>query len=322
MMLYAWLCREWTKAKAINTAFKSGLWHGLFLAIAAFSATLVIMMSLENRTRFFSAGTGSPGAAELYPSLAAAFIAGAIGFWRAWSVGKKPEKRRFFLSEDQEWADTVFSAVLLAAVLMYFILQAFKIPSGSMRKTFIEGDHLFVNKFIYGLRVPFTGKRILSFSSVERGDVIVFRFPSDDPKEVHCGSNQYGKDFIKRVVGIPGDEVEIRDGHVLINGKELVNEDYVQYLDKFRQPMSYKAEQLGRDKYQELWVSGRLDAELDDVLRDQFGPVRVPEGSYMAMGDNRDRSCDSRYWGPVEMRYIKGKAWFIYFPFSRMGKVR
>ena len=93
-------------------------------------------------------------------------IAAAVGFWRGLSRGAAPEGRRYFLSEDLEWAETVFSAVLLASVLMYFVVQAFKIPSGSMRNTLLEGDHLFVNKFIYGLRVPFTGKRVLALRQV------------------------------------------------------------------------------------------------------------------------------------------------------------
>ncbi|MBI5211478.1 MAG: signal peptidase I [Elusimicrobia bacterium] len=237
--------------------------------------------------------------------------------------GDKAEKRKYYLAEDWEWAETVFSAVILASVLMYCVVQAFKIPSGSMRNTFIEGDHLFVNKFIYGLRVPFSGKRVLALRGIRRGDIVVFRFPSDDPRELHCGSIQYGKDFIKRVVGIPGDTIEVADGQVKINGQSPV-EPYVNQdsRDPDRQPGSPKAKLLTREKYQELWQTHALDRALEGTMRDQFGPVTVPKGSFMVMGDNRDHSCDSRYWGPVELKYLKGRAWFIYWPPSRMGVAR
>ncbi|MBI5622481.1 MAG: signal peptidase I [Elusimicrobia bacterium] len=241
-------------------------------------------------------------------------------------TGDAVEKRTYYLEEDWEWSETVFSAVILASVLMYFVVQAFKIPSGSMRKTFMEGDHLFVNKFIYGLRVPFSGKRVLAFRKVDRGDILVFRFPSDDPRKQHCGSIQYGKDFIKRVIGLPGDKVEVINGVLKVNDRfpvePYVNMDPVE-RDPYRQPKAMNADALqAESRYQELWRTHDLDRALEGVLKDQFGPVTVPEGTYMMMGDNRDHSCDSRYWGPVETKYLKGKAWFIYWPPSRMGAVR
>lgn len=322
MGAYAWASRHWEKKNALNTAVKTGLWHGLFCAIAGFSITLVVVMSMETRIRFISVAADAFSASEVYPSLVVALAVGLLGFWRGYAGGREPSKRRYFLSEDTEWAETVFSAVLLAAVLMYFVVQAFKIPSGSMRLTLLEGDHLFVNKFIYGLRVPFSGKRVLPLRPVARGDIVVFRFPSDDPHALHCGSIQYNKDFIKRVVGLPGDTLEVRAGRIVLNGKEVVDEPFAQYLDSQRQPESVAAARLGRQRYQELWQGHALDRELQDVQRDFFGPVIVPPGSYFAMGDNRDRSCDGRYWGPVEQKYLKGKAWFIYWPPSRMKIVR
>jgi signal peptidase I len=206
---------------------------------------------------------------------------------------------------------------------MYFVIQAFKIPSGSMEKTLLIGDHLFVNKFIYGLRVPLSGKRVVPLRPVERGDVVVFRFPSDDPTELHCGSIQYGKDFIKRVIGLPGDSVQVLEGRVIINGKELKDESYAQYKDgPHRQPPSVAAAELSPQDYQQVWQSHSLDKALQDITKDYFGPVVVPPASFFVMGDNRDASCDSRYWGPVEAKYLKGKAWFIYWPPSRMTAVR
>jgi signal peptidase I len=317
----AWTGKQWSKSGVVNTPVKSGLWHGFFCALSAFSIALVLVLSFESRMRFISVAAHVLSTAELYPSLALAAIAGAIGFWRGYSKGKKPSDRLYFVNEDTEWAETVFSAVLLASVLMYFVVQAFKIPSGSMEKTLLIGDHLFVNKFIYGARVPISGKRVLPLKKVSRGDVIVFRFPSDDPTELHCGSIQYGKDFIKRVVGVPGDQVAVSGGRLFVNGKE-VEESYTQYVDgPHRQPASVRSTSLPRDKYQELWSKHELDKELEDIQKDYFGPVKVPDEAYFVMGDNRDRSCDSRYWGPVEAKYLKGKAWFIYWPPSRMRTV-
>lgn len=322
MGAYAWLSKKFKETNALDTPTKIALWHAAFMALTGFSVCLVLVMSLESRARFVAVAANVLSTAELYPSLAVAAVAGILGFWRGRVAAQKLETKSYYLSEDAEWSETVFSAVLLAAVLMYFVVQAFKIPSGSMERTLLIGDHLFVNKFIYGLRVPLTGKRVLPMSPVKRGDIVVFRFPVDDPRELHCGNIQFRKDFIKRVVALPGERVEVRNGRVLINGRELATEPYAQYIDgDMRQPESSYAKQLG-PKYQELWQSHALDRELQDVQRDFFGPVVVPAGAYFAMGDNRDRSCDSRYWGPIETRYLKGKAWFIYWPPSRMGLVR
>ena len=321
MGAFAWLSKKFKETKALDTPAKVGLWHAAFCALAGFSGSLVVVMSIESRARFVAVAANVLSTAELYPSLAVAAIAGVIGFWRGRSSGHKLETRGYFLNEDAEWSETVFSAVLLAAVLMYFVVQAFKIPSGSMERTLLIGDHLFVNKFIYGLRVPLTGKRFFPLRPVQRGDIIVFRFPVDDPRELHCGNVQFRKDFIKRVVGLPGEIVQVRAGHVFIDGKSLESEPYAQRIDgEQRQPESVRATELG-DRYQKLWQAHELDKELQDVQRDHFGPVTVPPGAYFAMGDNRDRSCDSRYWGPVETKYLKGKAWFIYWPPSRMRLV-
>jgi signal peptidase I len=211
----------------------------------------------------------------------------------------------------------VFSAVLLASVVMYLFVQAFKIPSSSMERTFLVGDHLFVNKIIYGLRIPYTKAKLVKFFKVKRGDIVIFQFPSDDPREFQCGGSQYGKDFIKRVVGLPGDTVEINGGRLIVNGKSVGDEPYAQYQDPMRYPRG--ASSVDPKEFQKYWedrLPGKMFAE---YIRDNFGPVTVPAGSYMVMGDNRDRSCDSRYWGPVPENRIKGKAWFTYWPPSRIG---
>jgi signal peptidase I len=321
MGLYTWASKRFKDQKTLDTPAKRGLWHGAFCALAAFSVTLVVALSMETRSRLLPITGNLFTTGELYPALMAGLVFGVIGFWRG--MGEQQNQRGYFLAEDSEWSETVFSAVLLASVLMYFVVQAFKIPSGSMESTLLIGDHLFVNKFIYGLRVPFSGKRVLALRPPHRGDIVVFRFPVDDPRELHCGSVQYRKDFIKRVIGLPGDRIQVQGGHVFVNGEELQNESYAQYLDgPQRQPESVRATQLSGEQYQKLWENHELDKELQEIQRDYFGPVTVPKDAFFAMGDNRDRSCDSRYWGPVEKRYLKGKAWFIYWPPSRMRLVQ
>ncbi|OGR76801.1 MAG: signal peptidase I [Elusimicrobia bacterium GWC2_64_44] len=221
------------------------------------------------------------------------------------------------MKEDMEWSETVFSAVLLASVVMYLFIQAFKIPSGSMEKTFLIGDHLFVNKFIYGFRIPYTRIKLLKFRKVKKGDIVVFQFPSTDPREFQCGGSQFGKDFIKRVVGMPGDKVEVREGQLYVNSVKIEDEPYTQFADRFRYPKA--AEKVAPGDYQVFWENRMLGKMFSEYIRDNFGPVTVPQGQYLVMGDNRDRSCDSRYWGSVPEGLIKGKAWFTYWPPSRMG---
>jgi signal peptidase I len=254
----------------------------------------------------------SAGGAD--PSLWMMVLLGAGGYflgngWRprlTWSS----EENGVLLRESLEWADTGFSAILLAAVIMYFVVQAFKIPSGSMRSTLLEGDHLFVNKFIYGLRVPYTGKRVFRFREVQRGDVVVFRFPASSKESQH-----YGKDFIKRAIGLPGDTIEIKDKRVFVNGKEQV-EPYAQFEDNFLIP-GPTALLDDQKEFQDLWVHRRTDrSPAGENVRDNFGPVVVPPGTYFVMGDNRDRSYDGRFWGPMPDSNLKGRAWLLYLPFQ------
>nr|AKQ01397.1 signal peptidase I, signal peptidase I [uncultured delta proteobacterium Rifle_16ft_4_minimus_184] len=176
----------------------------------------------------------------------------------------------------REYAEAFGVALLIALVVRTLLLQAFKIPSGSMENTLLIGDHIFVNKFIYGYHVPYTKGRTLAFSTPKRGDIVVFVFPEDP-----------AKDFIKRVIGVPGDVVEIRQKTVYVNGAPL-EEGYTRFSD-------------GKN------VDGFLR------IRDVMPPVRVPEGKLFMMGDNRDRSYDSRFWGFVDMDAVIGKALFIYF---------
>jgi signal peptidase I len=189
----------------------------------------------------------------------------------------------------QEYSEAFVVAVILAIVIRAFIVQAFKIPSGSMESTLLVGDHILVNKFIYGVRVPFTHIRWPRFKSPSRGDVIVFVFPMDR-----------SKDFIKRVVAVGGDTVEVVDKKVFVNGKERT-EPYVQHVYPDIQPAAISR-------------------------RDNMPPLTVPKGYLFVMGDNRDASHDSRFWRFVPVEDVKGEAFLIYysalrFPFVRWGRL-
>ncbi|WP_129125850.1 signal peptidase I [Geomonas oryzae] len=185
----------------------------------------------------------------------------------------KPVKAKHVV---REYAESIIIAVLLALVIRTFIVQAFKIPSGSMEDTLAIGDHLLVNKFIYGTKIPFTDTEILKLRDPKQGDVIVFQYPEDP-----------SKDFIKRVIGVPGDVVEVKNKRVYVNGKLYANPHEV-----------HKEADL-------------IPKEMNP--RDFRDPVTVPPNSYFVMGDNRDRSYDSRFWGFVTRDKIKGLAFIKYW---------
>ncbi|MDD3815227.1 MAG: signal peptidase I [Desulfocapsaceae bacterium] len=176
----------------------------------------------------------------------------------------------------QEYVEAIVVAVLLALFVRTFIVQAFKIPSGSMLPTLQIGDHLLVSKFSYGVRLPVIGTSLISRQGPARGDVVVFRFPRDR-----------SLDYIKRVVAIGGDTIEVRDKQVFLNGKQVDN-PHAHFTS--RDIMSAAA-----------------------GPRDNFGPVKVPDGKIFVMGDNRDNSYDSRFWGFVDLRDVLGKALIIYW---------
>ncbi|MDR1942387.1 MAG: signal peptidase I [Endomicrobium sp.] len=248
------------------------------------------------------------------------FIAGIILFIVAMFM---QSIKKFFKSKTSQslfknvysWVDTAWTALIIASFLMFFFIQAFKIPSGSMRITLLEGDHLFVNKFIYGLHVPFSGgKRVVPLKRISRGDIVVFRCP---PEALTISEREAGekKDYIKRCVAVAGDKVEIKDKKLYVNGIE-VDEPYVTRADMniFQSFNLYETD----EQYQQAWEEGKLASIPGNFIRDNFGPVIVPQDSYMMLGDNRDYSFDSRYWGPVKDKYIKGKALFLYWPLNRI----
>ncbi|MDI6686597.1 MAG: signal peptidase I [Desulfobacterales bacterium] len=176
----------------------------------------------------------------------------------------------------RENIEAIVVAILIALFIRTFIVQAFKIPSGSMKQTLLIGDHILVNKFIYGVKIPFSDITLIHIKNPKRGDIVVFKFPEDP-----------NKDFIKRVVGISGDVVEIRNKQVYINNMRL-NQDHGIYTDPHIIPGVFQK-------------------------RDNFGPVTVPPASLFVMGDNRDHSYDSRFWGFVDLKAVKGKAFIVYW---------
>lgn len=176
----------------------------------------------------------------------------------------------------REYTEAIIIALVLALFIRTFIVQAFKIPSGSMIPTLKIGDHLLVNKFIYGVKVPFSGTVMLPVKKPKTNDIVVFKFPQD-PKV----------DYIKRVIGVPGDIIECRNKTLYINGKRF------------------------EDKYGVHFNQDVMQAFAGP--RDNFGPITVPQHKIFVMGDNRDNSYDSRFWGFVDYDAILGKALIIYW---------
>jgi signal peptidase I len=182
----------------------------------------------------------------------------------------------------REYLEALVIAVIFATFARTFVFQAFKIPSGSMENNLLVGDHILVNKFIYGTALSPVERALLPAREVRRGDVVVFRFPQDP-----------SRDFIKRAVGIPGDTVQLVDKHLFINGHRVADESYTRHSD-----------------------NSSLTGSIYSHPRDNFGPVRVPAASYFCMGDNRDNSHDSRFWGMVPASYLKGRALLVYWSFD------
>ena len=182
----------------------------------------------------------------------------------------------------REYGEALFVALILALVIRTFVVQAFKIPSESMVKTLLVGDHLLASKFSYGVKIPFTHSYIYKGEDPVKGDIIIFEYPNDP-----------SVDYIKRIVGTPGDTIEVRNKQLFRNG-EPVKESYIRFTEPDRiQP-----------------------------VRDNFGPITVPEGKYFVMGDNRDNSMDSRFWGLVDRSAIRAKAWRIYWSWGGLGDIR
>jgi len=212
-----------------------------------------------------------------------AVIAAIVAYWFLFPSPKRGKKEN---KEEEapktgkglvfEYGEVFVTALIFALIIRALVIQAFTIPSGSMKQTLLVGDYVLVNKFVYGPRIPFTDKRFFKLKDPQRGDIIVFKYPRD-----------HDRDFIKRVIGTPGDTVEVINKIVYVNGHRL-EDSFAQYTEN----TLYPAQALPRDN---------------------FGPITVPPNKYFAMGDNRDHSEDSRYWGFVDRSEILGKAFIIYW---------
>ena len=191
------------------------------------------------------------------------------------------ETKPYRKSTAREYFESICVAVILALFVRTFLVQAFKIPTGSMENNLLIGDHLLVNKFKFAPTLASAEETLLPIDPIHRGDIIVFKYP-EEPE----------RDFIKRVIGLPGETIEVRRKRVYINDA-LFDEPYVHYLSPPDE-----------------------EGPPDFDVRVQYGPVTVPDGHYFMMGDNRDNSQDSRYWGFLPREYVKGKAMFVYFSFG------
>jgi signal peptidase I len=185
-------------------------------------------------------------------------------------------------SHIRENIEAILVAILIALFIRTFVVQAFKIPSGSMKQTLQIGDHILVNKFVFGVKIPYWNKTIIPIKSPQRNDIIVFKYPVDP-----------NKDFIKRVIGVGGDVVESRDKQLYVNHK-LLNHDFGVHTDPHI-------------------LSG------SNKKRDNFGPITVPQNALFVMGDNRDESFDSRFWGFVDLKAVNGKAFMVYWSWDKQN---
>jgi signal peptidase I len=200
----------------------------------------------------------------------------------------------------RDWAESFVIAVAIWLVLKAFFVEAYRIPSGSMERTLLVGDRLLVNKLAYGAELPFTGRHLPGLEHPHRGDIIVFKYPRDQRTN-----------FIKRVVGVPGDTVAMREGTLVLNGKPQ-NEPYVVHIaaptdDPADPDFSWQ---------QAYVVHGVTEDAADHPSRNNWGPLVVPQQSYFVLGDNRDNSNDSRYWGFVPAVLIEGRPIFVYYSYA------
>lgn len=208
-------------------------------------------------------------------------------------------------SKTRQNIESVLIALALALLIRTFVVQPFKIPSGSMIPTLLVGDHLLVNKFVYGTKVPFTNKVVMPIEEIKRGDVVVFKFPNES------GSKK-GVHYIKRVIGLPGDVIDLTRRDIFVNGEKIPQE----YLGAY----SYKEESIltSTDKYLQTINDKSFDViyrkGLISTARGRFNyPLTVPEGQIFVLGDNRDNSYDSRFWGFVPIKNISGRAFMIHW---------
>jgi signal peptidase I len=219
-----------------------------------------------------------------------------------------------------DWTAGLFPVIVVVFLLRSFLFEPFKIPSGSMIPTLVVNDLILVNKFYYGVRLPVINLKVLDNHSPERGDVMVFRYP---PKP--------SLDYIKRVVGVPGDEVAYLNKQLSINGQPLpktplpdfFDADALRYAKQFQEVSGHRSYRLLNDEDRPAFIAGADDFPFRENCRYSSEGVvcKVPEGHYFMMGDNRDNSLDSRYWGFVPEKNIVGKAFFVWMNFGNLKRI-
>jgi signal peptidase I len=251
-------------------------------------------------------------------------VTGTIWLFDVLVTGRgRPQEAKLPILVD--YSKSFFPVILIVFLLRSFLVEPFKIPSGSMLPTLLIGDFILVNKYEYGIRLPVINQKVIEIGQPERGDVMVFRFPADP-----------GLDYIKRVVGLPGDVVEYREKRLIINGAAVPMEragdySYVASGLNYVQGETWR-EQLGAHNHVAMiqpdmppvivhQVDGAFPARENCTYNEQGFKCRVPEGHYFMLGDNRDASNDSRYWGFVPDRNIVGRAFMIWWNFGEFGRI-
>jgi signal peptidase I len=215
----------------------------------------------------------------------------------------KEHLSKFVKSKLRQNVEALLFAVVLALVIRTFIVQPFKIPSGSMIPTLLVGDHLLVSKFIYGTKIPFSDKVVLPLREIKHGDVIVFRYPNSE-----SDPSKNGIHYIKRLVGLPGDKIDVDGRNLIIDGEEMPLDYVGDYNDeRFGTKYDEYQEDLLGKKHIVIYEKGREYTQRGNL------PVVVPPGQVFVMGDNRDNSQDSRFWGFVPIHNIEGEAFMTHW---------
>ncbi|MEF7614703.1 signal peptidase I [Aquincola sp. MAHUQ-54] len=296
-----------------------GFWVGNF-ALLLFVLTMVTLgYWLAERFRFQPARAAAAAALTQQDAVRRAELS-RMGIEKV--DGDVADARRKLLMQPWwlDWTAGLFPVILAVFLLRSFLFEPFKIPSGSMIPTLLVGDLILVNKFHYGIRLPVINKKIIANNDPQRGDVVVFRYPVDTRV-----------DYIKRVVGVPGDEVAYINKRLTINGQpvpvsplpDFYDEDSRRYAQHFSEKLGDKEHQVLNDKDRPAFIPGAHEFPFSDQCSYTAEGVtcKVPQGHYFMMGDNRDNSQDSRYWGFVPDENIVGKAFFVWMNFGNLGRV-
>jgi signal peptidase I len=235
-----------------------------------------------------------------------------VAFYREWFAqrpkpepGEQPFQYTGFKKWWHSWIWPLIWAVIVVKLLINpFLLEAYEVPTESMVGTILPGDRLMADKFTYGINIPFTDKLILSLTRPHPGQIVVFKGPYD------------GKTLVKRCIGGPGDVIEVRHKKLFINGREM-DEPYTRHVDDVEYPLPKDG--IDPAVFQRYWERGQLDQTF--WVRDNFGPVRVPADCFFMMGDNRDNSFDSRFWGPLPRNMVRGRPLIIFFSLDRFSDI-